>query len=93
VSAAVADARFPPGVLLPLLDNALRARAGACELVASRCHGDCEVVLTLPARPLDVAVARVQSLLSDLYGTSAELALTQTNGVTRVTVKVPYEHI
>jgi signal transduction histidine kinase len=93
VSAAVADARFPPGVLLPLLDDALRARAGTCELLASRCHGDCEVVLTLPARPRDVAVARVQSLLSDLYGTSAEFALTQANGVTRVTVKVPYEHI
>jgi hypothetical protein len=93
VSAVVANARFPPGVLLPLLDDALRARAGWCELMASRCRSDCEVVLMIPARPADAAIARVRSLLSDLYGTSAALALGQRNGVPSVTVKVPYEHV
>ena len=91
VSADVADARFPPGVLLPLLDDALRARAGACELIATRSSGNCQLVLTLPARPLDAAVARVRSLLADLYGTSAELAVAHANGVANATVKVPYE--
>ncbi|HEY3177519.1 MAG TPA: histidine kinase [Casimicrobiaceae bacterium] len=91
VSTDVADARFPPGVLLPLLVDALRVRAGACELIATRSSGDCRLVLTLPARPLDAAVARVRSLLADLYGTSAELAVAHANGVASATVKVPYE--
>ena len=42
------DARFPPGVLLLLLDEALSARAGPCELTATRLSGDCRLVLTLP---------------------------------------------
>jgi signal transduction histidine kinase len=91
VAGEVADAPFPAGVLLPLLDDALRARAGPCELVASRRRSDCELVFTLPARPLDAAVARVRSLLSDIYGKSAQLALVSANGVTNVTIKVPYE--
>ena len=91
VSADVADARFPPGVLLPLLEDALRVRAGACELIATRSSDDCQLVLTLPARPLDAVVARVRSLLADLYGTSAELVVAHVNGVANATVKVPYE--
>lgn len=93
VADAVADARFPPGVLLPLLDDALRARAGPCALMASRCRDDCEVVVTLPARPTDAAVSRVELLLSDLYGTSAEVALVHTKGVVNVNIKVPYEYV
>jgi Histidine kinase len=91
VSSDVANARFPPGVLLPLLDDALRARTGACELIATRSSSDCQLVLTLPARPLDAAVARVRSLLASLYGASAELAVAHANGVASATVKVPYE--
>jgi hypothetical protein len=91
VSADVANARFPPGVLLPLLDDALRVRAGACELIATRSSDECKLVLTLPARPLDAALARVRSLLADLYGTSAELVIAHVNGVANATVKVPYE--
>jgi signal transduction histidine kinase len=93
VAGEVADARFPPGVVLPLLDDALRARAGPCELLASRRRSDCEIVLTLPACPLDAAVARVQSLLWDIYGKSAQLTLADENGVANVTVKVPYEYV
>jgi signal transduction histidine kinase len=92
VAGEVAGARFPPGVLLPLLDDALRARAGPCGLVASRRRSDCELVLTLPGCPLDAAVARVQSLLSDIYGKCAQLALASADGVANVTIKVPYEH-
>jgi hypothetical protein len=91
VSDDVANARFPPGVLLPLLDDALRARAGACGILASRQSSDCELVLTLPARPLDAAIARVRSLLADLYGASANLVVAHVGGVASATVKVPYE--
>jgi hypothetical protein len=91
VSPEVGDARFPPGVVLPLLADALRARSGAYALVATRDSGDCRLALCLPAPPLDAAVNRVRALLADLYGTSAELAIVHANGVTRAIVKVPYE--
>jgi hypothetical protein len=91
VSAEVGDARFPPGVILPLLDDALHTRAGACALRATRSSTDCKLVLTLPARPLDAAVGRVRSLLADLYGTSAELVLAHADDVVSATVMVPYE--
>lgn len=92
VSAEVMDARFPPGVLLPLLNDALQVRDGACELSAARHAGACQLVLTLPARPSDATAARVRGLLNDLYGTDAELAFADTGGVSRATIKVPYEH-
>jgi hypothetical protein len=91
VPADVANARFPPGVLLPLLNDALCGRAGSCEIRATRSFGDCRLILTLPARPLDRIVSRVRLLLADLYGASAELAIVQMNGVAHATVKVPYE--
>ena len=91
VSADVMHARFPPGVLLPLLDDALRARAGPCKLAAARSFGDCRLVLTLPARPSDAAVARVRSLLADVYGTSTELTVDESSGAVSTTVRVPYE--
>ena len=91
VSEDVANARFPPGVLLPLLDDALRVRAGAYGLVASRSSSECELVLTLPTSPLEGAVTRVRALLADLYGASAKLIVAYADGVASATVKVPYE--
>ena len=87
----VAYARFPPGVLLPLLDDSLRRRAGPCEVIARRSSNDCRLVMMLPAHPRDPAVARVRSLLTDLYGSAAELAVDNTNDVASATVTVPYE--
>lgn len=92
VSAELMGARFPPGVLLPLLNDALQQRTGACELSASLHAGTCKLVLTLPARPSDATVERVRELLNDLYGTFAELSVDGTDGASRATVKVPYEH-
>ena len=89
--ADVMHARFPPGVLLPLLDDALRARAGACALSAIRSAGACRLVLTLPARPSDAALARVRSLLADVYAASAELTVDGIGAAVSVTVGVPYE--
>jgi hypothetical protein len=92
VSPELMDARFPPGVLLPLLNDALQVRAGECRLIATRHAGICQLVLMLPARPSMATVERVRTLLADLYGTSAELSADNTNGACRATVKVPYEH-
>jgi hypothetical protein len=92
VPSSIADARFPPGVLLPLIDTALRVRVGACALEAACSGNGCELLVTLPARPAREALARVRSLLSDLYGAFADLAIDEILGAVRITIKVPYEH-
>ena len=84
-------ARFPPGVLLPLLDTAVASNAGPCRLTAARPSDGCRLVLTLGADPSERSVARVQSLLSELYGTAGKLEIQNTIGATNVIVKVPYE--
>ncbi|MEO6742869.1 MAG: histidine kinase [Caldimonas sp.] len=84
-------ARFPPGVLLPLLNEALQIRAGTCALTASRRGDDSVVVLTLPAAPSDATVERVRAVLADLYGDAAELAVVAKDDGANAIVKVPYE--
>ena len=91
VPADMMDARFPPGVLLPLLDDALRIRAGPCLLTAALTQGACRLVLTLPARPSEPVVSRVRALLADVYGALAELKIDDVGGVFSVTVQVPHE--
>lgn len=92
VAADVMDARFPPGVLLPLFNDALRlVRAGHCSLAAIRQADDCQVALTLPARPSEATLERVHALLHDLYGPAAALRLEPRGSAAHVTLKVPYE--
>jgi hypothetical protein len=91
VSAEAVHARFPPGVLLPLLDDALRARAGPCTLAAARSAQACRIELTLPVRPSDATLERVRSLLADVYGAASELAVPEAAVPARIIVKVPYE--
>ena len=92
VSAQMLHARFPPGVLLPLLDDALRTRAGSCTLTAIGGQaGGCRLALTLPARPSGSVVARVRALLADVYGGLADLKIDDASGVFIATVQVPYE--
>ena len=98
VSAEAMHARFPPGVLLPLLNDALRARAGLCMLSGSRQAGSCQVTLALPCAPAEAVLGRVQALLADLYGASAELTLDSARdrggdmtGGCLVKVQIPYE--
>lgn len=91
VTTEAMHARFPPGVLLPLLDDALRARAGPCKLTATRSVGDCLVELMLPTPPSDAAVARVRIRLEEMYGTSTELTVADRRGSVTATIKVPYE--
>lgn len=90
-SAPARHARFPPGVLLPLLDDALRQRTGACKLSASCAADRCRLVLTLPARPADATVAGVRSLLADVYAASACLSIEGESGAVAATIELPYE--
>jgi hypothetical protein len=84
-------ARFPPGVLLPLLDTTVGSSAGTCRLTTTRSSDDCRLVLALDAAPSDASVARVQSLLMELYGASGRLEIEHTTGAIIVVVTVPYE--
>jgi hypothetical protein len=91
VSPDAMHARFPPGALLPLLDNVVASSARSCELTATRFGDGCRLVLALGAAPSDGAIARVQSLLTELYGTSAKLEIERTSSAISVIVTVPYE--
>ncbi|MEO8187140.1 MAG: histidine kinase, partial [Burkholderiaceae bacterium] len=84
-------ARFPPGLLLPLLDAAVGSGSGTCRLTATRSSDVCRLTLTLDACPSDSSVARVQSLLIELYDSSRRLQIEDTNGAISVIVTVPYE--
>jgi hypothetical protein len=84
-------ARFPPGVLLPLLNEALRVRAGTCGLAATREGADSRIVLTIPAAPSQATVERVRAVLADLYGSAAELVVEASGDAHRANVRVPYE--
>jgi len=85
-------ARFPPGALLPLLDTAVSTDGRPLRLIATRTGDDCRVSITMDAAPSEAAVTRVQSLLSELYGTSGKLEMESGTVGINVIVKVPYEH-
>ena len=91
VPAEMMDARFPPGVLLPILDEALRGHGGACAIGAKRDGAATEVALTLPSSPSPATLDRVRALLNDLYGNAAELCVASARATSRVIVRVPYE--
>ncbi|MBI4205444.1 MAG: histidine kinase [Betaproteobacteria bacterium] len=92
VASDVMHARFPPGVLLPLLNNAVGSDARPVKLMATREGENCSLVLTMGAAPSEGAVARVQSLLTELYGTSGILQIHRMGGAINVILKVPYEY-
>lgn len=92
VPAALLDASFPSGVLLPLINDALRSRSGASALAATRQAQQCLLTLTLPARPSDATLVRVRGLLDDLYANAAALTVQPTGAAVCITVEVPYEH-
>jgi Histidine kinase len=84
-------ARFPPGILLPLLSDTLRVQSGPCRLAAAHVGASCRMQLSLPLRPSEDAVARVQTLLTEVYGSSAYLTVAETGGNVEAEVTVPYE--
>jgi LytS/YehU family sensor histidine kinase len=92
VSEAARHARFPPGALLPLVDDALRARGGECSLQASCVGNVCQVVLQLPACPGEAALTRVQALLHEIGGPAAGLLVVPgAGGCATITLTVPHE--
>jgi hypothetical protein len=90
VSDAAMHARFPPGALLPLVDDALRRSGGDCHLEARCIDGTCRVKLLLPARPSDLAVARVQALLREIDGAAAGLAVSMSGDGALLSLWVPH---
>jgi hypothetical protein len=87
---AAIHARFPPGALLPLVDDALRSHGGDCTLQARCADGRCEVVLRLPAAPSPATLARMQALLHETDGAAAGLAVEMASTGATVTVWVPH---
>jgi len=67
------EAACPPGLLLPLADDALRLRAGACAIAVDLASRHCRLTLTLPAQPTVAALDRARALLHDLHGDAASL--------------------
>jgi len=91
ISPEVMHARFPPGVLLPLLDDALRRRTAPCRLAATRTGSETRIALSLSARPSDAALDRVRALLLSLHGVRASLAVEASPDAANTTITVPYE--
>jgi hypothetical protein len=58
---------------------------------ATRAGDYCQVVIATGAAPADAAVARVRSLLSELYGADGKLAIEGEADAANVIVEVPYE--
>jgi hypothetical protein len=91
ISPEVRHARFPPGVLLPLLDGIAGQCGGACRLVAARSAEACRVALTVGAPPSDASIERVGGLLVELYGKAARLEIGSGPAAVDIVLQVPYE--
>jgi hypothetical protein len=90
ISEAAAHARFPPGALVPLVDDALRSRGGDCSLQAHCADGICQVRMELPALPSAATIAHVQALLHAIDGAAAGLAVAPAGSGSIVTLRVPH---
>jgi len=84
-------ARFPTGVLLPLLDTAVRISAGRWHLSATRSNEVCRLTLRLDSMPSKLSVARVRALLTEIYGTSGKLEMENSAGAVKIMIEVPFE--
>lgn len=90
VAPAAIHARFPPGVLLPLID----ASAGIGvprRIAASRVADACRLVLSVDNAPATTSVERVRAQLFELYGESGTLSVRTGRSETEVEVEIPYE--
>lgn len=91
VAPSALHARFPPGILLPLLDTASMHDGRGCELVAECSERECRVALTLGAPPTPTACDRVRKLLDELYGRSASLIIAPRRDGAAIIVTIPDE--
>lgn len=73
IASAAHDLPCPAGLLLPLVDDALRQRAGACRAAVDIVSRHCRLKLSLPVLPTVAALDRARALLHDLHGGAASL--------------------
>jgi len=86
------DATFPPGILVPLLDDAMHLGAGSFVLEAAGEGTDCCLVVRLPVRPSVSALARAEAVLLELYDTSGAMrCLARADGGVEVSIRIPNE--
>lgn len=91
ISPDVMHARFPPGILLPLLDGTGCPPHRGCRLAAARSQQVCQLVLTVRTAPSEATLERVRAVLADMYETSARLEMARRPDQVDIIVQVPYE--
>lgn len=95
IAPSVGAVSFPPGVLLPLVDELLRAPADAGHVgIAFSTVGAAPTVLmqlTGQAKPSNEVLVRTRATLLDLFGATASLTSIVVAVGTLTTVRVPYE--
>jgi hypothetical protein len=88
--AELAEAPFPPGLMLPLVD-ALRRQNGSLGITAEPAESGCRVILAAPAAPDEAALSRLRATLDDLYGNRYRLELARLPQRTALTLTLPDE--
>jgi len=83
-------ARFPPGILLPLVEG-VPSGARGCRLAAARRGQELEIVLTVPGAPLERCLKAVRERLAALYGTEGTLRIEHAPETVKVVTSIPYE--
>jgi hypothetical protein len=101
IAPAVGSASFPPGVLLPLVDELLRGTGDlACTNIsfsidaaapADSARSAVVAHLTAQAEPSSEVLSKTRATLLDLFGATADLTSSAVDGGMRTTVRVPYE--
>jgi hypothetical protein len=93
IAPGAAGARFPPGVLVPLVADALRTSAAPCALAARIDDGETRVELALPAPPSDAVLDRVRDVLDGLHaGSTVTVAAARAEAGVDVCIRVSHEH-
>lgn len=91
-----AAASFPPGVLLPLIDELLggTAAAGSVDVICSTDDtASITMQLAAQANPSPAVVASARATLADLFGSAASLTSVDTGNGSRTRIKIPYEPV
>lgn len=87
----LADAPFPPGLMLPLVD-ALRSRGGGrIDMTVERSDTGCRVLLSAADAPDDAALDRLRATLDDLYGSRYRLDVARLADQATVALSLPDE--
>jgi hypothetical protein len=91
ISVDAGAARFPPGVLLPLLDSALANGDDRLHLAAHCAVSTTCVELTSGKQLSEETVERVRNVLREASPTPATLETDATDGIVRTVIRFPHE--